>query len=56
MSFKVEVAYDAKATLGEGPHWDEANQRLFWVDILEKQLHIYQPHDNQITVRHIGTL
>lgn len=49
---KVECAFDAsgyKVGLGEGPHWDVKNQRLFWLDILDrsgnngKTLHIYDP-------------
>lgn len=33
----------ANAQLAEGPSWDEDNQRLYWVDILGKKLHIYDP-------------
>lgn len=28
------------STLGEGPCWDAAQQKLYWVDILEKKIHI----------------
>ncbi|GAB4500340.1 MAG: SMP-30/gluconolactonase/LRE family protein [Anaerolineales bacterium] len=34
----VELLLDAKATLGEGPAWDEKNQTLYWVDILQKKI------------------
>ena len=30
---QVSVLYDAKALLGEGPHYDEARDELVWVDI-----------------------
>ncbi|MBN8580206.1 MAG: SMP-30/gluconolactonase/LRE family protein [Anaerolineae bacterium] len=35
----VELILDAKATLGEGPAWDEKTQTLYWVDILEKRIY-----------------
>ncbi|MBO7743699.1 SMP-30/gluconolactonase/LRE family protein [Paenibacillus sp. MWE-103] len=39
----LELLVDARATLGEGPCWDETNKRLYWVDIIEKKLHCYSP-------------
>lgn len=36
---KVELLLDAKATLGEGPAWDEKTQTLYWVDILGKRIY-----------------
>lgn len=41
MSYQVDLVLDAKATLGEGPHWEEREQLLYWVDIIEKRLHVY---------------
>jgi sugar lactone lactonase YvrE len=38
---------DSKATLGEGPSWDAARQRLYWVDIFAGHLHIYDPQSGQ---------
>lgn len=35
----VELIVDAKAMLGEGPVWDEKNQTLYWLDILEKRIY-----------------
>lgn len=35
----AELLFDAKATLGEGPAWDEKTQTLYWVDILEKRIY-----------------
>lgn len=50
---KIECVFDAsgyKVGLGEGPHWDESNQRLFWLDIFDrtdetkgKTIHISDP-------------
>ncbi len=36
---QVELFFDAKATLGEGPAWDEKTQILYWVDILSKRIY-----------------
>jgi sugar lactone lactonase YvrE len=36
---KIELVFDAKATLGEGPAWDSKTQSLYWVDILEKRVY-----------------
>ena len=46
MSITAELVVDAKAELGEGPLWDPSQQRLYWVDILQKHLHIYDPVSN----------
>lgn len=44
---ELELVIDAKATLGEGPCWDSQKQLLYWVDILEKKVHIYNPTTNE---------
>jgi len=36
---KTQLLLDAKATLGEGPAWDEKTQSLYWVDILQKKIY-----------------
>ncbi|WP_459502898.1 SMP-30/gluconolactonase/LRE family protein [Bacillus sp. C1] len=43
---QLELILDAKASLGEGPCWDEQKHLLYWVDILEKKLLIYNPITN----------
>jgi sugar lactone lactonase YvrE len=43
MSSPFELVLDAKATLGEGAIWHARRQLLYWVDILEGQLHVYNP-------------
>lgn len=40
MSTTVEVFSEVAATLGEGPVWDVAGQRLVWVDIDGRQVHV----------------
>lgn len=39
---QVELVIDAKATLGEGPHWNGGTGELYWVDIEGMALHIYE--------------
>ncbi|WP_088049445.1 SMP-30/gluconolactonase/LRE family protein [Virgibacillus dakarensis] len=41
MQNKLKVVVDAKATLAESPCWDPNNKCLYWVDILQKNLHQY---------------
>ncbi len=41
----VELVIDAKATLGEGAIWDARRKRLYWVDIPEGEVHVYDPAD-----------
>ena len=38
---KVEVEVAAQATLGEGAIWDAEKKVLYWVNILESEVHIY---------------
>ncbi|MGF7048673.1 sugar lactone lactonase YvrE [Paenibacillus sp. DS2015] len=45
MMGSLEVVFDAKAILGEGPSWDAINNRLLWVDIEGHQLHIHYPEN-----------
>ena len=57
---KLELILDAKATLGEGPVWCGATQRLYWVDILESRLHWFDPasgkHQRREIGAHVGTV
>lgn len=36
---QVELLYDTKATLGEGPVWDARTGTLYWIDILNKRVY-----------------
>lgn len=36
---KIELLIDARAELGEGPLWDAAEQRLYWIDSLGAKVH-----------------
>ena len=39
----VKVAFEIQSKLGEGAFWDHEQQRLFWIDIEGKKVHIYNP-------------
>lgn len=39
----AEVALEAGAELGEGPIWDARSDRLVWVDILGRAVHVFDP-------------
>ena len=36
---RIELIIDARAELGEGPLWDVAEQRLYWIDSLGAMVH-----------------
>ncbi len=44
---ELELVLDVKATLGEGPCWDNVKHLLYWVDILEKKIYIFNPVTNE---------
>lgn len=44
MAYQAELVVDEKAMLGEGPHWD--GHVLYWVDIINKKLHRYDPEQD----------
>lgn len=51
---KLELIYDAKATLGEGPCWDQDKQVLYWVDIIKGRVHVHNQKDETNQVFEIG--
>ncbi|MDA0989511.1 MAG: SMP-30/gluconolactonase/LRE family protein [Verrucomicrobia bacterium] len=51
---EAELLIDAKATLGEGPIWDDQEQRLYWVDIMMYELHWYDPDDGRDRKDQVG--
>jgi len=52
----VELVVDAKATVGEGPSWHARSRRLFWVDILEGNIHVYDPSGECDRIIRVGQM
>jgi sugar lactone lactonase YvrE len=45
---QAELVLDVKAQVGEGALWDVPTQRLYWIDIAGKMLHVYSPHEKKM--------
>ena len=60
MDTAVELLVDEHALVGEGPLWDEEEQVLYWVDILNSKLFIYDPASGENRTldvgQHVGTV
>jgi len=55
MKRTAELILDSRATLGEGVCWDAERHLLYWVDILEKEIHVFDPstgNDHCIRIDH----
>ena len=39
----VELAWDARAELGESPCWDVASRRIAWIDGPARAIHWFDP-------------
>jgi sugar lactone lactonase YvrE len=51
---KAELVQDARASLGEGPVWDQRTGRLHWVDILSGLVHRFSPPDGSDLIIDVG--
>ncbi len=47
MSIEIECVVDAHAKTGEGAFWDVESQRLYWVDIPEGLVNIFDPESGE---------
>ena len=47
---EISVVKECCAQLGEGPHWDESSQRLIWVDIFGRSVHLLDPVTGKVGV------
>lgn len=54
MTTDVELLVDVRAAVGEGPLWDEQKQVLYWVDIMQNSLYIYNPATQENKAFDIG--
>jgi sugar lactone lactonase YvrE len=51
---RPEIAIDSRATLGEGPVWDEQRQLLLWLEILPGLVHRFDPATGSDDVFRVG--
>jgi sugar lactone lactonase YvrE len=51
---EARLVLDAKATLGEGALWHPAEKRLYWVDIEDRELHLFDPATGKDKVWPVG--
>ncbi|HEY2725838.1 MAG TPA: SMP-30/gluconolactonase/LRE family protein, partial [Parafilimonas sp.] len=57
MSFQTpEIVADHVCELGEGPLWDDANQRILWLDIKRGKIHQYNNNTNLHTYFDVGEM
>jgi sugar lactone lactonase YvrE len=40
---QVQVVLDVRASVGEGPVWDNRSNTLVWVDIMDNTVHVFDP-------------
>ena len=43
----IKVVGNIYSSLGEGPLWDEKNNKIYWIDILNGYLHSFDPQKNE---------
>jgi sugar lactone lactonase YvrE len=51
-----EIVSDHICELGEGPVWDEVNQRILWLDIIKGQIHQYKINTYSHNVFNVGEM
>jgi sugar lactone lactonase YvrE len=54
MPDQPQLVLDAKAQLGEGPLWHAQSHRLYWVDIIPGEVHLYDPATGTDRVIQVG--
>jgi sugar lactone lactonase YvrE len=50
----VEVVLHTRASVGEGPVWDERTNTLVWVDIMNNSVHVFDPANGQDRTVNVG--
>jgi len=43
----IEKVCDIRSDLGEGPCWGESSQTLYWIDIVKKNIHVFDFKNNK---------
>jgi sugar lactone lactonase YvrE len=51
---EVQIVLQARASVGEGPVWDERTNTLVWVDIMNNSVHIFDPASGQDRAVDVG--
>jgi len=51
---EVEVVLDVRASVGEGPVWDNRTNTLVWVDIMNNSVHVFDPASGQDRAVDVG--
>ncbi len=44
---KIEKVCDIRSVLGEGPCWDSVKNKIYWVDIIKKNIHFFDFNSNK---------
>jgi sugar lactone lactonase YvrE len=56
MPYNVEIASNHSCLLGEGPVWDEANNCIYWIDIIPGHLHRLLLTNNEHSIFTVGEM
>ncbi|MFK5261328.1 SMP-30/gluconolactonase/LRE family protein, partial [Lactiplantibacillus plantarum] len=56
MPYNVEIASNHSCLLGEGPVWDEANNCIYWIDIIPGHLHKLLIDSNEHSIFTVGEM
>lgn len=44
----AELAAKLECNVGEGPFWDDTDEKLYFVDIVNRQIKIYSPSTTSV--------
>ncbi|MCJ8210531.1 SMP-30/gluconolactonase/LRE family protein [Mucilaginibacter sp. RS28] len=56
MNLNPEIVTPHRSLLGEGPVWDEINNRILWLDILKGEIHQYHPDTEAFGTMKLGKM
>jgi uncharacterized protein len=46
-TYQAQLALDARVKLGEGPAWDARTGKLLWVNIMDAEVHVFDPKSGE---------